>query len=124
MSDILNFINNTKPVLTLNGKEYKVNKSYKISLYFAAKQKEIEKAKKENPDFNEVEANFDLVFETFEKTVSKEFQKEVEALELNENELITLFNVVNYMRGGMTQEEAIKKVQEDKEKEDQEEKKA
>lgn len=113
MSDILNFIDNVKPILTFNNKDYKVNKSYKISLYLNAKSKEIEINKKKNNEFDEVQANFDLIFETFEKTISKEFREEVEKMDLSETQLMRLFNVINNMRSGMTQEQAIKKVEEE-----------
>ena len=122
MADILNFIDNVKPILTFNGKEYKVNKSYKVSIYLSAKHKEIETKKKNVKDFDEVQANIDLLFETFEKTISKEFKEEVDALDLSETQLMRLFNVINYMRGGLTQEQAIEKVVE--EEKNPEEKKA
>ena len=113
MSDILNFIDNVKPVLNFNGKDYKVNKSYKISLILTAKSKENEKKKKEDPELDEVEANIKLLFENFEKTISKEFREEVENMDLSEVQLMRLFNVINHMRSGMTQEQAIKKVEEE-----------
>ncbi len=122
MADILNFIDNVKPILTFNGKEYKVNKSYKVSIYLSAKHKEIETKKRAIQDFDEVQANIDLLFETFEKTISKEFKEEVDALDLSETQLMRLFNVINYMRGGLTQEQAIDKVVE--EEKNPEEKKA
>lgn len=118
MSDVLNFLNTNKQVLTFNGKEYKVNKSYKHTIYIDAKRKEIAKKEKEDENFNSTEANFDLIFEVFKLSVGADFAKEVEKIELSETDLVKLFLIVNKMRGGLTQEQAIEEI----EKEEAEEK--
>lgn len=113
-NDVINFINNKKQILTFNGKEYKVNPSYKITIFLEAKQKEIrEKSKNEN--FSSTEANFNLIFEIFELAVCKEFADEVEKMELSEDDLVNLFYLVNLMRKGKTQEEAIEEIKKNEE---------
>lgn len=122
-NDVLNFLNTKKQVITLNGKEYKVNQSYKHTIYLNARRKELAKMEKEAEDkgeiFNEAEENFKLIFDVLKLSVGEDFVKEVEKLELGELDLIKIFRIVNLMRGGKTQEQAIEEI----EKEDEEEEK-
>ena len=122
-NDVLNFLNTKKQVITLNGKEYKVNQSYKHAIYLNARRKELAKMEKEAEEkgeiFNEAEENFKLIFDVLKLSVGEDFVKEVEKLELGELDLIKIFRIVNLMRGGKTQEQAIEEI----EKEDEEEEK-
>lgn len=118
MNDVINFINNKKQVLLFNGKEYKVNPSYKITIYLESKQKEIrEKSKDES--FNSTEANFNLIFDIFKIAINEEFAKEVDKMDLSEDDLINLFYLINLMRKGKTQEEAIEEIEKNEGKEEE-----
>lgn len=120
MTDFKNYfkLDNQKDVIKFGDKEYKINKSYKITLYLNQKQKEIDKAKKEDSSFDEVQANFDLIFESFSMICGKEFSDMIKDSDISESALMNLFQIIINMRQGMSEKEAIKAVEETEKKMD------
>lgn len=105
-------LDGNKITINFNGKEFKINKSYKITLYLEQKTKEINKMAEED----KVRANFDFMFECFNMILGKEFIEELETTDIDEISLMKLFQIVMNIKSGMTEEEAIKDVEkEDKE---------
>ena len=106
MKNILDYLEkkDPSPVFNFEGKEYKINKDYKITLFLQQEQKKILNNKDE--DFNELEAQFNLIKKFFSMVVGKKFVDELDKVELSEDELIFLFNFVINRRSGMSEEEA------------------
>lgn len=102
-----------KDTFTFGDKVYPINKSYKITLMLNQMEKEMEKKKLEDENFDEVEANFELIFNALKLFVNEKFAKEIKESDIDEASLMKLFQVLINIRSGMTEEEAIKEVEEE-----------
>ena len=94
------------PVFNFNGKEYKIKKDYKITLFLQEAQNNISKNKREDENFNEVKAQFDLINKFFELTIGKDFVNQLDKEDISEDEIMFLFQFIVNRRSGMSEEEA------------------
>ena len=117
-TDLLNFISNTNPVLTFNGKDYQVKKSYKVTLALEAMNREIERKAEESEDYNITEAQFNLMFNFFTMAVSEEFSNAVKEGNFSESDLANIVTLIQKMRGGLTMTQAIEEMEKEEEKEE------
>lgn len=102
-----------KTTFTFGDKTYPIDKSYKITLVLNQMKKEMEKKSNEDENFDAVEANFELIFNALKLFVNDKFAKEIKESDIDEASLMKLFQVLMNIRSGMTEEEAIKKVEEE-----------
>ena len=114
MKNILDYLNkaDANPVFMFEGKEYKIKKDYKITLFLQEEQKKIDKAKRSDEDFDDVNAQFKLIMKFFEMAVSKDLVKALDSVDMSEVELMFVFQYIVNKRAGMTDEEAAAKAME------------
>jgi len=107
MQDLINYINNKKPVMIFGGVEYKINNHYKVTVIIEGLQKELEKRAKIDPDFNQVAEQFAFMEKAIKLTGGEQFWTAVDELELDEMELAKITQLIMLIRSGKTEEEAI-----------------
>jgi hypothetical protein len=107
-NSILDYLEKREALPTFNfeGKEYKIKKDYKITLFLQQEQQNITNKKREDINFNEVQAQFELIRKFFEMTISKEFVKDLDNHDISDEELMFLFQFVINRRSGMSEEDA------------------
>ena len=106
------------PIFNFEGKEYKIKKDYKITLFLQQEQQNISNKKREDSNFNEIQAQFNLIRKFFEMAVSKSFVDDLDKADISDNELMFLFQFIINRRSGMSEEEAAAEALESKKKED------
>lgn len=124
-TDASNYFNTSKGIFRLNGKEYKVSKSFKHTIFLNQRRLELKKAEQEAEKngevFDTIGANFKLIEDVLKLSVGEEFVEDIDKMDLSDEDYMKLFNIINYMRGGKTQEEAYAQVLKDREEEEKEE---